>query len=62
MKSIEATKASPEIVARLRELVDANGRRWKMVILLEALGLALMRPSTSRNSIGPSSRARVYYR
>lgn len=44
MTSTEPTKASTEIVARLRQLVEANSRRWKTVIVLEALGLAIATP------------------
>ncbi len=44
MKTIEAPKQTVEVVGRLRDLIGANSRRWKAVILLEALGLAIAAP------------------
>ena len=44
MKTIEAPSATTEVVGRLRQLVGANSRRWKTVILLEALGLTVSAP------------------
>src|SRR5437868_1728905 len=38
------SKTSSALLAQLRRLVHANTRRWKMVILLEALGLAVAAP------------------
>ncbi len=37
-------RAHGAMLARLRQLVSDNTRRWKLVILLEALGLALAAP------------------
>ena len=42
--SAKTPKASPSALAQLRQLVAANTRRWKMFILLEAVGLALAAP------------------
>jgi hypothetical protein len=42
--SADSSKASSALLHQLRRLVQANTRRWKMVILLEALGLAVAAP------------------
>ena len=44
MNQNDSPQKSSDILARLRGLVDANGRRWKKVILLEAVGLAVAAP------------------
>ncbi len=44
--SPSSTSAAPagELVGRLQDLVHKNSRRWKTVIVLEALGLAVAVP------------------
>ena len=40
----ENSRATPQLLDRFRALVDANTHRWKRVLLLEALGLAIAVP------------------
>src|SRR5437899_1145572 len=44
VSSADDAKAPAELLGQFRRLVDANTRRWKTMILLEAVGLAVAAP------------------